>query len=139
MNFKKTATILTRYALALAFLSAVADRFGLWGTPGAANVVWGNYDNFLEFTAVLNPWAPKPLIPVLGAAATVLEIIFAASLMIGWRAREAALGSSILLLIFTVSMALTVGIKAPMDYSVLTASAASLLLFANYQKNGRRE
>lgn len=48
-------------ALALGFLSAVADRFGLW-TPlvGSENVVWGNMKNFTGYTGVLSPWAPEP-------------------------------------------------------------------------------
>lgn len=130
MNLKNIAVIFTRYALASAFLSAVADRFGLWGAPGTTNVVWGNYANFLDYTAVLNPWVPKPFIPVVGALATGLEIIFAVALIIGFKVKEAALASAVLLLIFAVSMALTVGVKAPLDYSVVTASAAAFLLFA---------
>ena len=30
------------------FLSAVADRFGLWDTHGQPNVAWGNYARFLD-------------------------------------------------------------------------------------------
>ncbi len=37
-----------RIALAISFLSAVADRFGLWGSPGAANVAWGDWPTFVE-------------------------------------------------------------------------------------------
>src|SRR5204863_8325968 len=36
------ATLLLRIAIALAFLSAVADRFGLWGPPGKQGVSWGD-------------------------------------------------------------------------------------------------
>jgi hypothetical protein len=32
------ATVFLRLALGVAFLSAVADRFGLWGPAGAKNV-----------------------------------------------------------------------------------------------------
>lgn len=133
MDSKNIALILTRYALALTFLSAVADRFGLWGEPGLKNVAWGNYSNFLDYTAVLNPWASKALLPLIGGIATALEVILAIALIIGWRIKEVSLASAVLLLTFALSMALTLGIKAPLDYSVFTASAAAFLLYSNYR------
>ncbi|RPH64106.1 MAG: DoxX family protein, partial [Myxococcaceae bacterium] len=44
-----------------------------------------------------------------------------------WR-RPVALASAALLLIFALAMALSLGIKSPLDYSVFSASAAALLL-----------
>lgn len=129
MNLKNAVILFTRYALAITFLSAVADRFGLWGASGNPNVAWGNYPAFLEYTALLNPWAPKALIPVIGGIATGLEIIFAITLIIGFRVKETSLSSAILLLIFAVSMAVTIGIKAPLDYSVFSACGAAFLLY----------
>ena len=35
-----------RWALAVTILSAVADRFGIWGPPGSANVSWGDWPHF---------------------------------------------------------------------------------------------
>jgi len=35
------ARLFARIALGASFLSAVADRFGLWGPYGAKNVSWG--------------------------------------------------------------------------------------------------
>lgn len=32
--------LLLRLALAASFLAAVADRFGLWGAPGAPGLAW---------------------------------------------------------------------------------------------------
>ena len=43
-----------RIALAAGFLSAVADRFGLWGPPGTPGVAWGNWSEFLDYVAALN-------------------------------------------------------------------------------------
>ena len=40
------AMIVVRIALAVAFLSAVADRFGMWGPPGSKGVAWGNIENY---------------------------------------------------------------------------------------------
>ena len=68
-NVKKGILVFVRYALAITFLSAVADRFGFWGAPGAENVAWGSWSNFLEYTALLNPWAPERFVPVLGGGA----------------------------------------------------------------------
>jgi thiosulfate dehydrogenase (quinone) large subunit len=34
------STVFLRIALAISFLSAVADRFGLWGAYGQPNVAW---------------------------------------------------------------------------------------------------
>ena len=130
MNLKNTAILITRYALAITFLSAVADRFGLWGAPGSPNVAWGSYANFLDYTALLTPWAPKDLVPVLGGIATFLEVVFAVGLIIGFRLKETALSSAVLLLTFALSMAFTIGIKAPLDYSVFSAFAATFLLFS---------
>lgn len=127
---KNVAIFITRYALALAFLSAVADRFGLWGAAGDVNVAWGNYSSFLNYTALLNPWAAPAWVPFIGGLATGLEIVFAIALIIGFRIRETSLCSALLLLVFGVNMALTLGIKVPFDYSVFTAFAAALLLFS---------
>jgi hypothetical protein len=38
------------------FLSAVVDRFGWWG---ATVSVWGNWNNFLDYTRLINPWLPS--------------------------------------------------------------------------------
>ncbi len=132
-NIKKIILTFVRYALAITFLSAVADRLGFWGAPGEANVAWGSWSNFLDYTALLNPWAPKALVSVLGGIATLLEVVFAIGLMIGVRTKIFALGSAILLLVFALSMTFTLGIKSPLDYSVFSVSAAALLLFLQYE------
>ena len=82
-----------RIALAVAFLSAVADRLGLWGPPGAANVAWGGWAPFLDYVALINPLVPAALIPALGWIATALEIGLALGLLAGWKLRWFALGS----------------------------------------------
>lgn len=134
MKTNSMAVLFTRYALAVAFLSAVADRFGLWGPPGSTNVAWGNYPKFLEYTALLTPWAPKNLLPVVGGAATLLEILLAVGLIIGFRIKETSFCSAVLLLSFALSMSFTIGIKAPLDYSVFSASAAAFLLYSTQTK-----
>jgi hypothetical protein len=45
------AAWLLRLALAVSFLSAVADRFGLRGAPGDPGVAWGDWPHFLDYVA----------------------------------------------------------------------------------------
>lgn len=128
-DWKTTAAeLFVRLALAAGFLSAVADRFGLWGPPGAPNVVWGAWQPFIDYVALLNAFAPAAWHPALGWIATLAEIAIALGLLIGWRLRWFAMASGILLLIFALAMAIALGPKPPLDYSVLAAAAASFLL-----------
>jgi thiosulfate dehydrogenase (quinone) large subunit len=122
------ATIYLRLALGTAFLSAVADRFGIWGPPGAPHVAWGNFHNFLLYTGKLNPWFPVSWVPAIGWIATLCEIAFGIALILGFHTRIAASLSGLLTLAFALSMTFGLRIKAPLDASVFTASAASFLL-----------
>lgn len=117
-----------RLALGITFFVAVADRFGLWGPAGTPNVAWGDFQTFLDYTAVLNPYLPKGWIPLVGWTATLLEMAFGLALIVGFRTRWAALGSGLLLLLFALAMATNLGIGAPLSYSVFTASAGAFLL-----------
>ncbi|TYA92330.1 DoxX family protein [Seonamhaeicola marinus] len=121
----KLIQLFLRYSLAIGFLSAVADRFGLWPEEQSA---WGNWNTFLHYTHILTPWLPKSLIPVIGIIATAAEISFALCLMVGFKTRLFAKLSGILLLIFAFSMTLFTGIKGALDYSVFSAAAAAFAL-----------
>lgn len=125
-----TAGWLLRIALAAAFLSAVADRFGLWGPSGNPGVSWGNMIRFNAYVAKLNWFAPAAVIPVLAWLSTIAEALLALGLLIGWQLRWFALASALLLLSFAATMSLALGVKPPLDYSVFTAAAAAFLLFA---------
>jgi uncharacterized membrane protein YphA (DoxX/SURF4 family) len=122
------ATLLLRMGLGIGFLSAVADRLGLWGAFGQPNVEWGNFSRFVEYTHTLNWYLPDGMILPLGVIATGAEILFGLLLIIGWRTRVAALLSALLLLTFGVSMTFALGIKAPLNYAVLTGIGGALLL-----------
>src|SRR5438067_8965470 len=121
---------LLRIALGTGFLSAMADRFGLWGPPGSPGVAWGDLTRFDAYVAKLNWFVPLGLIPVVGWASTVAETGLALALLIGWKLRWVSLASAVLLLSFAATMTLALGPKAPLDYSVFTAAAAAFLLFA---------
>ena len=122
------AGLILRIVLGITMLSAVADRFGFWGAPGDPGVAWGNWENFIAYTHTLNPFVSTSVAGILGALATFFEITFGVSLIIGFKTKYAALGTAGLMLLFAISMAVSVAIKAPFDYSVLTSAAAALLL-----------
>ncbi len=114
-----------RLAIAIGFLSAVADRFGFWSEEVS---VWGNWNNFLLYTESINPWFPNSLIPTIGILATIAEIVFALCLIVGFKTELFAKLSGLLLLIFALSMTFSIGIKGALDYSVFSASAAAFAL-----------
>ena len=122
------AQLFLRIALSLSFLSAVADRFGLWGQPGDAGVAWGNWENFINYSNTLNSFLPEPIAYFAGVVATVAEILFGILLLIGYKIRLTALLSGILLCCFALTMTFAFGPKSPFDYSVWTAAAAAFLL-----------
>jgi len=122
------ATLLLRIGLGIGFLSAVADRLGLWGAFGQPNVEWGNFSRFLEYTHTLNWYLPVGMVMPLGIIATGAEIFLGLLLIVGWHTRAAALLSGLLLLTFGVAMTLALGIKVPLNFAVLTGIGGALLL-----------
>lgn len=122
------STLFLRLALGTSFLSAVADRFGFWGAHGAPGVAWGDFAHFTAYTAKLNWFVPAALIPILAWAATAAEIVLGLALLAGLFTRAAAFASGILLLLFALTMTFAIGVKAPLDYSVFSASAGAFLL-----------
>lgn len=122
---KKVIKIFLRLAIATSFLSAVADRFGVWSKEIS---VWGNWNSFLEYAELINPWFPSSLIPTIGILATTAETIFAIFLIIGFKTELFAKLSGMLLLMFALSMAFSTGIKGAFDFSVFTASAGAFAL-----------
>lgn len=121
----KAIKLFLRLSIAVGFLSAVADRFGMWSKEIS---VWGNWNSFLEYTQVINPWIPNAMISTLGIFATAAEIIFAIFLLVGFKTELFAKLSGFLLLIFALSMTFSTGIKSALDFSVFTASAGAFAL-----------
>ncbi len=122
---KKNVKIFLRIAISLGFLSAVADRLGIWNKEVS---VWGNWENFLNYTELINPWIPNSLIPLVGIIVTVAEVVFAICLLIGFKTELFAKLSGFLLLIFALSMTFSTGIKGVFDFSVFSASAGAFAL-----------
>jgi len=135
LEWQSGAAWYARLAVAAAFLSAVAGRFGLW----TGHLNWDNFARFINRTAELNPFMPPATIPFLAWGATIAETSLAMALITGIALRWAAFGSALLLFWFGTAMALTAGPKSPLDYSVFSGSAAALLLAANAEMASRRE
>ncbi|MBX2899387.1 MAG: DoxX family membrane protein [Cyclobacteriaceae bacterium] len=123
--FNHYIKLFLRFALSVSFLSAVADRLGWW--PAAISV-WGNWENFVAYTQVINPWLPNALVSPAAILATAAEVIFPICLLLGFKTELIARFSGILLLLFALAMTFSTGIKGAFDYSVFTASAAAFAL-----------
>jgi uncharacterized membrane protein YphA (DoxX/SURF4 family) len=122
------STVLLRWALGTTFLTAVTDRFGVWGAPGAPHVAWGDFAHFLRYAAQVNAFLPPALIPPVGWLATVLETVLGLTLIVGVQTRLSALASGGLLGLFALAMTVSMGVKSALNYSVFSASAGALLL-----------
>lgn len=125
MKITDLSTIFLRLALASGFLSAVAGRFNLWGKKASA---WEAWDSFINYTAEVNSFLPKSIIPTIAVLATILETGLAILLLFGFKTSYAAIGAGILLLLFALAMTYSYGIKEPLDYSVFAASAGAFVL-----------
>lgn len=127
-NGAEIVRLFARLALGASFLSAVADRFGLWGPHGARNVSWGDFAHFVEYTGAVLSLFPSSLTMSFAWAATVAETVFGILLIAGFKTRIISVFSVLLLLSFALGMATGLGIKKPLDYSVFSAAAAAFLL-----------
>jgi len=124
------STLFLRLALGFSFLSAVADRFGLWGAYGQPHVAWGDFARFVAYTGKLNWFVPAILIPALAWVSTVAETLLGFALVVGLFTRIAALLSGMILLLFALAMTIALGLKVPLDFSVFSASGGAFLLAA---------
>jgi uncharacterized membrane protein YphA (DoxX/SURF4 family) len=68
------------------------------------------------------------MIPALGIIATSAETLFGLLLLVGWHTRAAARLSGLLLLAFGAAMTLALGVKAPLNFAVLTGVGGAFLL-----------
>lgn len=129
-NSFKVPQLLLRIALGIGFLVTVSDRLGILGPmgPQSKNIEWGNWNNFITYTGTLMPFLDWPLTELMGAIATLAEAVIGILLIIGFKTRIAAIASCGLTLIFALSMALSLGIKAPINFAVFPVCTASLLL-----------
>jgi len=131
MSSASAGILYARFALGAAFLSAVASRFGFWD----GNLSWEKFAAFTGYTAEVNSFMPALTIPFLAWAATIAELCLGFGLILGVRLRWVAFGSAALLALFGTAMAISFGLKSPLDYSVFSASAGALLLARSATQN----
>jgi putative oxidoreductase len=124
LNWERVAALYARSALGAAFLSAVASRFGLWDKT----VDLKHFANFMHYAAEVNSFLPAAMIPFVAWGATVAETSLGILLILGLWPRWVSLASAVLLAMFGTAMAISFGVKSPMDYSVFSASGAAVLL-----------
>ena len=99
-NGTEIVRVFARFALGASFLSAVADRFGLWGPYGGKNVSWGNFAHFVEYTSAVTSLFPSSLTVSFAWAATIAETLFGILLIAGFKIRMASILYGLLLLSF---------------------------------------
>jgi putative oxidoreductase len=134
-RLRRAIAIFARLALGAAFLSGIMSPFGWWG----AGVGYGSYENFVRYTGEVNSFMPAYTIRFLAHAATAAELGLGVALVLGVWPRLTALASAALLTIFGTAMAISFGMKSPLDYSVFSAAAAALLLAVEPSSFDRHE
>jgi len=82
----------------------------------------------VAYTGKLNWFMPPAAIPALAWVATCAETLLGVALVLGVFTRVAAFLSGWLLLLFALVMTFALGVKAPLNFSVFSASAAAFLL-----------
>ena len=134
-SVERWVVLYARLALGSAFLSAVASRFGIWDQT----LDLKHFANFLQYAGEVNSFLPKQMIPFTAWAATIAETSLGVLLILGLWPRWIALASAVLLAMFGTAMAISFGLKSPMDYSVFSASGAALLLSLHASRHDARK
>ena len=124
LNWERVGILYARIALGAAFLSGIASRFGLYGK----NVGYGNFANFVKYTAEVHSFMPAFTIPFLAWSATAAELVLGIALILGVWPRWVALGSAALLALF----ALICGTSR----DALASAGAVLLVLYEGRKHG---
>src|SRR5579863_5241458 len=88
LELERLGILYTRFALGVAFLSGIADRFGLYT---GRNVGYGDFAGFEAYTAKVNSFMPASTIPFLAWAATAAELSLGILLILGLWPRWVAL------------------------------------------------
>jgi len=134
MKWERIGILYARIALGSAFLSAVASRFGVW--DGTLDLK--HFSGFLEYAGQVLAFMPNAAIPYLAWTATACETSLGILLILGLWPQWVSLASAFLLAMFGTAMAISLGLKSPMDYSVYSASAAAVLLALHaFRQNGK--
>lgn len=115
-------------ALALAFGGAVADRFGVFGGPGAEGVSWGSWSVFLGYTARMLPGTDDRLTALAAVGATVVEVVLSLMLLLNQQRRWVAKAAAGLLVVYLMTMLWSLGAAEVARYGVPALVGGALLL-----------
>jgi hypothetical protein len=110
------------------FAGAVADRFGVFGPPGAAGVSWGSWPAFVDYTRVLLHGVPEPVASTAAVGATGAEVVLVAVLLAGLQRRWVGKAVAALLTVYLVAMASSVGWSDVARYALPVVIGGALLL-----------
>lgn len=122
------AQFLTRMALGAGFILPVLDRLGFMGAPGSAQVAWGDWQHFVDYTHTLIPFAGPGVAQAAALSATIAEVVLGLCLIAGFKTRWMGLGTAVITLTFALFMIASLGIGAPFQYPVFVFTGAGLLL-----------
>lgn len=112
-----------RISLAAAFLSAVADRFGWWAPFGQGS--WGSMAAFTDYVHQLAPFASGWFLTIIAWTATATEVVLGLLLLTGWRPRIVGTATCLVLIVFGMAMAVSLGWASPLSYSVFSAASGA--------------
>ncbi len=115
--------IALRLSLAAGLLSAVADRFGWWASFGQGS--WRSMGPFADYVHQLVPFASGLFLTVIVWGATATEATLGALLLVGWRPKLVGAATCLVLMIFGIAMAVSIGMESPLSYSVFSAASAA--------------
>ena len=119
----RVVRIALRLSLAAGFLSAVADRFGWWTRFGQGS--WGSMDSFSDYAHQLVPFASGWLLTGIVWGVTAAEVTLGVLLLTGWRPKLVGAATCLVLIVFGVAMAVSLGLESPLSYSVFSAASAA--------------
>lgn len=124
---RRWLAVVARLLMAAEFLLAVCDRFGVFG-PAGDGVSWGDFAHFVAYTRTVASYAPARVVPILAVVATIAEAGLGLALLLGVRTRLSALGAAGLLLIYGVSMTVSMPAAEQFHYAVFVLCAGMLAL-----------
>ena len=119
----RVVRIALRLSLAAGFLSAVADRFGWWAPFGQGS--WGSMGSFADYAHQLVPFASGLFLTVVVWGATATEATLGVLLSVGWRPKLVGAAACLVLMIFGIAIAVSLGMESPLSYSVFSAASAA--------------
>src|SRR5260370_3251532 len=127
---------LVRVAIGAEFILSVADRFGLLGPPRSAGSV-ADFRHFVAYTHQVNSFLPASFAPLLAVLATICEITFGITLVLGIGIRYVTRAAAVLLFLFVSAMMASGLVESQFYYAVFVLAARALAI-ANVRSEERR-